>query len=192
MRTMIATCLLLAIATIPLPAGHAAGCSSTGFGDESCSQSFRTCSGATYLSASASVDEPGWVNARGVCSDQTAQCSGTLSCTGYSPGATSTSGNGFCEGSGNGGYWTVLSVTCGGMTSEKSPVQEVVDQLKQSAPLGGMPVTLPQGMIYGDQPAIWILGNHGVFAAFECTESTGCSPIPVACSIDLAGWTCRA
>lgn len=168
--------------------GTAAGCDSSGFGDESCTD-IVSCNSGAQLSVSASVDEPGWVEGYVGCGGTSASCSASLSCNGSSASLTSSPGNGECRGAGNGGSWTVLSVGCGGVTAESSPIQEVVEMLKLHETVNTQDA-LADLLTPDEGSTTWILAVENAVAGYSCTAGEGCTPVPAQCRIDTASWAC--
>lgn len=187
--------MISVLAVVPLmfvsaPATASNSCGSTGFGDESCN-TVGTCSSNAYISVSASVDESNWVNGYVGCAGTSTTCSGSLNCY-NSAGPTSQSGNGNCGGSGNGGWWTVLSVGCGGMLEESSPVQKAVNAILRAQVSPTLTLELEKLLTPDEGNRVWILGSRGVIVGYSCEAGAGCAVTPVVCNLGLAAWSCDA
>lgn len=187
MRTIIiSAALVLSTFAFAAPAS-AAGCSNSGFGDESCSD-LVTCNNNTYVNVHASVDESGWVQGSIQCGGASASCSGSLSCT-SAWSLTTYGGNGWCEGAGNGGWWTVLVVSCSGALAESSPLQDPVSAVKS---LGSTDLTeeLDDLLTPESGSSVWMIGMNGIMVGYSCVAGNGCMPVVPLCDVGLMTWSC--
>lgn len=175
---------------VAVPVTASGSCGSTGFGDESCN-TVGACNSNNWISVSASVDESNWVNGHVDCAGIGTTCSGSLSCY-NSVGPTSQSGNGNCGGSGNGGWWTVLSVGCGGMLEESSHVQKAVNDILRAQASPTLTLQLEKLLTPDEGNRVWILGSHGVIVGYSCEARAGCAVTPLVCDLGLAAWSCDA
>lgn len=167
-------------------------CDESGFGEEEANCRW-SCNGGWIIKVSASVDDNGAITGKADCGGAIAECVGTGFCSKESPEPTSVGAIGTCTATGDGGWWTHVSVTCSHVRKEGSGADtpDVLDEIIQnwSVPQED-PSSGPGSEVHGPVSAT-IEVAFGVATGYLCDQGTGvCKIAPVDCDFDAEPWHC--
>lgn len=172
----------------------AESCEDSGWGDQTASCVWH-CNGGWTIRVQASVDDNGWVEGTASCSGATAECASHDGfCSEDSQTATTTSGNGNCKATGNGGTWTNVKVTCS-HASQKSNQEIVQDWVEDGEDLvenvQEFAENPPENVESVPTSSAVIEVVEGEATGYICEQDTGvCTEVPVHCSSDGDRWSC--
>lgn len=174
---IVATALLNApLMGASAPVGQAVTCSETGAGYTETDNCVWSCSNDIYVNVHAYLEEPGsdlWGFAD--CSDQSASCSEAsgAQCWSRSSQTTGQSGLGNCQGGGDGGWYTEITVECYASSSSLSSSDSSQEDVE---------------LVIDSMARITV--DDGVPRAEVCSGSGVCHPIPVTCIVSGEAWSC--